>query len=136
MDFLYHVTKLNQIYKLIGEYLKIITNNVDDFCRLQSHFTDKNTSFKTLDLQFNRIQRAVICGLSVSTSLDFILEDLKFKCFKPTSACHTKKRLTKQPMPLFLILVENAPNFGDIYKISDIHNLYIKVERLHGKSVK
>lgn len=46
------------------------------------------------------------------------------------------QRINNTFMPLFPITLWKPPNFGDNYKIWDMHHIYIKIERLRGKILK
>lgn len=67
---------------------------------------------QTFDLKPNHPQKVIIHGIPVSTSRDFILEQLKLKSFKTISACHMKNTLTKQTIHCLLFL-----NYDDVYKL-------------------
>lgn len=136
MESLRTETNTKCFFKLTGEYLKIIPTTIDDFRELQSHFPATGTHYQTLNLKSQRPKKVVLRGLPIETSANTIITDLTYKGFRPVPAVCLKHRISRQPMPLFLVCIEPNPNWTKIYEIKDIDKMYIKVESYHGSRVK
>lgn len=107
-------TGLNLTVKLSGEYLKINTNSPEEFRTLQAYFCDNNIPFQTIDAKAQRPVKCVLRGIPIDTPEELILSSIENLGFKPISAKYIKHRITKKPMPLFVLTLHKAPNIDDV----------------------
>lgn len=115
--------------KLLGEYLEVFTETLDGCRKLQSLFTREKFPYSWSQRhQTQEIYNSwSISGHSVQNLLSMISN---LKAFK------LKNRVTKLPMPLFLIALEPTPIVNEILNIKEINLLYIQSELYPGSRVK
>lgn len=112
----------------IADGIKIQPETTEDYRKLTKHFDNEKIEYHTYQLLQDKELKIVIRGLPYSTITDEIKDDLEEKGFNPTRITQMSHKITKAPMPLFLIALPRSNK--DIYKITNILGLSISIENL------
>lgn len=116
----------NFFCKSSTDSLKIQTSNPESY-RILIHFLkDKKAQYHTFQLKEDKPTRFVIRNLHTSTSIDLIKSELKLRLFEVRKVTNVLHKTSKCPLPLFFVDLEPTYYSNDIFKLSSL--LYIKVK--------
>lgn len=112
----------------VRDGIRIQPETSDDYRKLTRLLQDTDIEFHTYQLQEEKELKIVIRGLFLKTETEEITEDLKEKGLNPSKVTQMTNKITKQPMPLFLITLPRTDK--KIYELTNILGLSIKIENL------
>ncbi|GBP63762.1 Nucleic-acid-binding protein from transposon X-element [Eumeta japonica] len=98
--------------------IKIITNTIEDFRKLNSYLIKSNIPFHTFALEEERKIKAVIKGVPIEIETEAVKEDLERQGY-PVTAVHRMHRRDGTALGLVLAILERCDQARDIFK-----NLY------------
>ncbi|HBE18312.1 MAG TPA: hypothetical protein DDW51_12040 [Cyanobacteria bacterium UBA11367] len=133
-----------------GEYKLIAMNNntwkinlpdADSYRNLTNQLNEKGLKWYTYEDKNTRPIKIVARGLHHSCSTDEIVEDLKSKNRKIVDAVNiftTERKvnskgeriINKRPLPLFILSFENSEKIEEIFNISNILGMRVRIEPL------
>lgn len=117
-----------------GKDLKVFPPTIETHREIQSFVTKNNLGSHTYELPEDRELKVVIRGLSVEQSIPDILEDLKSKDLPVKFINVMQNRVTKKPMPLFLVTLEKNQKAKDIYNVEYIGYLRAIIQPLNRRN--
>lgn len=128
------VNKLDYTYKILNRnQLKLNANSGQTYSAIVKNLRTSNIDFHTFQLKQHRAFRVVLRHIHHSMDVSEIKHELGEKGHKVRNICNILNRLTKEPLSLFYVDLEPAPNNKDIYKIDRIQNAKIQFEPPHTK---
>ncbi|GBP34199.1 Nucleic-acid-binding protein from transposon X-element [Eumeta japonica] len=98
--------------------IKIITNIIEDFRKLNSYLIKSNIPFHTFALEEERKIKAVIKGVPIEIETESVKDDLERQGY-PVTAVHRMHRRDGTALGLVLAILERCDQARDIFK-----NLY------------
>lgn len=123
------IPSTNFNYKAMNDgQMRIFTKTIDSYRALVKYLNEKNVQFHTYQIRLERAYRVVIKNLHHSTPLSYIKECIESSGHKVRSIANVRRRITKEPLPMFFVDIEPDKNNKDIYNIKHIYNAIIKVE--------
>lgn len=126
---------LNEIAKDSHE-MKAMGNNrirvqpktAENYSKIVKALEEKKTQFHTYELKENRAFRVVLKNVHHTTDTEELKEVLGKLGHVVRNIHNIKKRVTKEPLPMFYVDLEPRTNNIDIYKVELIMNLRVKFE--------
>jgi len=113
--------------------LKLQTYSPESYRTAIKYLKIKNVSFHSFQLKVEKAYRVVIRNLHHSTDTYFITHELLNKGFDIRNITPVTHKLTKTPLPIFFIDLEHNPTNADIFKITSVCYMEVKVEDPHSK---
>lgn len=110
---------------LNNDQVKIQSNKSEKYLPIITALKEKNTEFFTYQRKENRNFKVVLRNLHPSVEIQEIKEELKAKGHNVLRINNIIQRISKKPLPLFFVELENKENNKEIYKIDLL--LYSKV---------
>lgn len=129
IDILDSTIKNNYFLKTISHnQIKIQPNNSDAYRKIVQTLNKNSVSFHTYQLKEQRSFRVVIRNLHHSISLDDLKQEIECKGHKVKNIYNIKQKITKEPLPLFILELEQNQNNKTIYNLEFLQNTRIQVE--------
>jgi hypothetical protein len=113
---------------LANNVVKINCENPDTYRKMIKEFQAQNIYHHTYQLKEERAFRIVIRYLHHSTNLDSIKQELAELGHKVRNIINARHKITKEPLNLFFVELEPAPNNKTIYDITGLQNRIINIE--------
>ncbi|KAE9529154.1 hypothetical protein AGLY_011950 [Aphis glycines] len=120
-------------YKCTSNYLKIQTNNPDNYRKLIHFLKGINAQFHTYQLQADKPLRIVIRNLHPSTPVTDIASAIEEIRHSVRNVINIKHAQTKIPLPLFFADLDPQGSDSDIFSITNLLHTKIKIEEPHKK---
>ncbi|GFT17142.1 nucleic-acid-binding protein from transposon X-element [Trichonephila clavipes] len=120
--------------KTTGEFLKLYTNNHEEYHSLKETIKQLHCQFYVITAKNDRLIKVVIKGLPKSTHIDEIKSDLEEQGFEPERVVQLIGRKTKNPLPVYISLPRNITNLK-IFDIKTLGYLSIRVEPYEGRGI-
>lgn len=111
-----------------GSDLKVFPPTIEAHRKIQTFINANNLGSHTYELPDEREMKVVIRGLPIDHSIPEIMEDLKSKNLPVKFIQILPNRITKEPMPLFLVTLDKTKNAKDIYNIEYIGYLRVTIQ--------
>lgn len=119
--------------KSTSNYLKIQTNNPDNYRKLIHFLKGINAQFHTYQLQADKPLRIVIRNLHPSTPVTDIASAIEEIGHSVRNVINIKHAQTKIPLPLFFADLDPQGSDSDIFSITNLLHTKIKIEEPHKK---
>ena len=113
---------------LASNKIKISCTTPTTYRTIVKHFKEKNIYFHTYQLKEDRAFRVVLKHLHYTTDIGDIKRELSVHGHTVRNVTNIRHRLTKDPLNLFYVDLEPAPNNKDVYAITAIQNKIILFE--------
>lgn len=107
---------------------KINCNSAGTYYNLVRYFKEENIVHHIYHLKEEQAYRIVIKYMDHSVDTKHISEELKKLGHNVRDIINTKHRKPKEPLKLFFVYLEPAPNNKGIYNIVQFQTLDIKIE--------
>ncbi|GFY29324.1 RNA-directed DNA polymerase from mobile element jockey [Trichonephila clavipes] len=121
--------------KTTGEFLKLYTNNHEEYHSLQETIKQLHYQFYVIKPKNDRPIKVVIKGLPKSPHVDEIKSDFEEQGFEPERVVQLIGRKTKKPHPVYMIsLPRNITNLK-IFDLKTLGYLSIRVEPYEGRDL-
>lgn len=121
-------------YKIINRnQMKINPTTGHTYCDIVKNLKASNIDFHTFQLKQNRAFRVVLRHIHHSVNTADISQELSIKGHSVRNIFNIRHRISKEPLSLFFVDLDPAPNNKDIYKIEFLHNAKINFEPPHKK---
>ncbi|GFT22425.1 uncharacterized protein TNCV_3273961 [Trichonephila clavipes] len=120
--------------KTTGEFLKLYTNNHEEYHSLKETIKQLHYQFYVITAKNDRPIKVVIKGLPKSTHVDEIKSDLEEQGFEQAVVQLIGKK-TKKPLPVYMILLPRNITNLKIFDIKTLGYLSIRVEPYEGRAV-
>ncbi|GFV20160.1 nucleic-acid-binding protein from transposon X-element [Trichonephila clavipes] len=121
--------------KTTGEFLKLYTNNHEEYHSLKETIKQLHYQFYVITARNDRPIKVVIKGLPKSTHVDEIKLDLKEQGFEPERVVQLIGRKTKNPLPVYMISLPRNITDLKIFHIKTLGYLSIRVEPYEGRGI-
>ena len=129
MVFLEDKLKENYELKILNsEEIKIQAKTPEGYRIIVDVLKEKGQEFHTYKLKSERDFRVVLRGLHPSTDIEIIKAEIEARGHKVTNIHNIKQRLTKRPLPLFYVDIQQNNNNKEIYGIQKLFHTIIKFE--------
>jgi len=119
----------NFVCKYFTNRLKIQTITPDAYRSFIHFLKEKKAKYHTYQLQQDNHTRVVIRNLNPTTPVSLIKSELEILRFEVRSVTNVLHKTNKYPLPLFFIDLELIPYSNDIFKLSSLLYIKIKVEK-------
>lgn len=113
---------------LSGHQVKIQAADTLSYKVIVEQLESRNTEFYTYKLKSDRSFRVFLRGLHESTIIEDIKSEIQELQHKVTNIWNVKQRVTKNPLPLFIVDLEASPNNKKIYEIKRLMHCCISFE--------
>lgn len=120
---------------MLNDTIKINPLTPDSYRKLTKHLRDENIIHHTYQLKEERAYRVAIRNLHHSISTDIIKEELAELGHVVRNIINIRHRVTKQPLPLFMVDLEPRENNTKIFDIQQISNLKVSIEAPRKRNV-
>ena len=120
-------------YKSTSNYLKIQTNNPDNYRKLIHFLKGINAHFHTYQLQADKSFRIVIRNLHPSTTVNDIASAIEEIGHSVRNVINIKYAQTKIPLPMFFADLDPQGNDSDVFSIITLLHTKVKIEEPHKK---
>lgn len=128
------IAKDDYVTKLQGsEQVKIQPLSTKSYSAIIKALEDKKTEFHTYQQKQKRSFRVVVKGIHYSTDIQKIKTAIEACGHAVTNVSNIRKRITKEPLPMFYVELEQKDNNKDIYKLKKIGNSCVEFEPPHQK---
>lgn len=127
LDYTYKVLNRNQI--------KLNANSGKAYSTIVKNLKLASIDFHTYQLKQDRAFRVVLRHIHHSMDVVEIKNELRDKGHIVRNICNVLRRLTKEPLSLFYVDLEPAPNNKEIYNIEFIQNARVQFEAPHTKRI-
>lgn len=122
------ITKDSYSYKCITrDKVKINTLTIDDYRTLVKHLTELKVGFHTYQIKKDRAYRVVLKNMHFSTDLKDIKEAIESHGHAVRNVSNLKSR-SKDPLSIFFVDLEPAPNNKNIFTVEFLLNAKIVFE--------
>lgn len=118
--------------KITGEHIRITTTSAETYRAIQKQLEVDSIPFRTLDPRSERPRKVLIRGLPVNTPIEDIELALQNAGLEPISIAHLRSRKAENkgtPLPLYVVTLRATPNFEEVFELSTINYLKIKVDK-------
>lgn len=116
-------------YKSVREgEVRLMVKSVDSYRKVVKYLETVKILFHTYQLKQERAYRVVIKGLHHSTPIDDIKAELISLGHPVRSVTNVKSRVTKEPLSMFFVDLNQNENNKTIYEISHINHAIVTVE--------
>lgn len=128
------VAKGQYTYRLDGDNLiKVLPNTTKIYTILTRSLEKNNVSFHTFQLTKNRSYRVVLKGMHHDVCLNELKEEIEQLKHKVIRIHNVKNRITKQPLNMFFVDLEQGVNNKEIFDIQYLLHAKISFEAPHTK---
>lgn len=114
--------------KASGEFTKIFPDSQDSYKAIIEYLDNKQVQHYLLPHQTARPVKAVIRGLPINMDIQEIENELKSKEFDIIKISQMIRFRTKTNLPLFLIHLPNTQKSKEIFQMTELFYMVIKVE--------
>lgn len=112
------VAKGNYFLKTINNnQIRIQPNNPENNRKIIHILQEKDVSYHRFQLKESRSFRAFVRNLHHSTSIEELKLEIEQKGHTVKNIYNIKQKITKKPLPLFILELEQKPNNKTIYSI-------------------
>jgi hypothetical protein len=133
-DLLETIAKDSYVIKLIGgAQAKIQLKTTKKYNAVITESKKKNTEFHSYQHKLNRTFKIVIKNLHHSTDKEELLEEIRTQGHEVIRVTNILHRVTKAPLPMFIVELKQNPNNKHIYKIEFLMRTKIIIEPPHQK---
>jgi len=130
------IHSINEVAEAEQFYTKSLANNVikitcltpETYRSLIKHFKDSDVYYHTYQIKEERAYRVVLKYLHHSTDIEDIKQDLLQQGHVARNIGNIPHRMTKEPLNLFFLDLELAPNNKEVYNLTAIQNKLIHIE--------
>jgi len=123
------ISKDDYMYKCLNDNkVKICTTTIDAYRKLVQSFTDSEIGFHTFQIKSERAYRAILKNMHFSNDVEDIKLAIEAYGHKVRNVSNMKSYKTKNPLPMFSVDLEPAPNNKDIFQIEYLLNAKIYFE--------
>lgn len=112
--------------------IKINPSTSDDYRKIIKYLEQNNLPFHTYQLPEEKHLHVVLRGIPTDISTEEVKEELTTMGFHPKEVYRMKMNKERKPIPLILLLIPKNEN--EIFNISKVMGLSIRVESLKNKS--
>ena len=134
----------NQIKSLVGneeflcktttKNLKLILKSPNSFRQVIKLLNDKSVEYFTYQAKEDKSYRVVLKNLHPTTPTELITQDLEDLGFSVRNVTNIKKKNeNSNPLPLFYIDLNPAPNNPEIFKLKTLCHSIVKIEEPHSR---
>lgn len=121
-------------YKLLNnQQCKIMPATSDAFRTVVKHLKNKNIMFHTYQMKEDRAFRVVLKYIHPSTDVAMLQEEIENLGHKVRQIYNAKHRVTKAPLSIFFVDLEQANNNKSIYEINRLNNCIVSFEPVRKK---
>ncbi|GFY47188.1 nucleic-acid-binding protein from transposon X-element [Trichonephila inaurata madagascariensis] len=117
--------------RVIGRGLRVYPETPAAYHQIRNLSDNEKLEAFTHELSENKEIKVVIRGMPTDMPVDEIMEDLASLFIKPSECRIMTNKKTGLPMPLFLLSLPMTDDNKNIYHISELCNMKIKVEQLN-----
>jgi hypothetical protein len=115
------------------KHLKLTTTKIE-FYRLIIHLLNENKfEYFTYQVKADKPYRVVIRNLHPTTDTNSIKDKLTSKSFAVRNISNIQARLSKSPLPLFFVDLDPAPENPNIFNLTSLCYIKIKVKEPHSR---
>ena len=122
------ISKEDYKLKINNNHVKILPTNPDAYSKLTKLLKTLNANFHTYQLKQKRPFRVVLRSIHHSANLG----ELKFELLKlgheVTNISNIRHRITKNPLSLFFIDINQKQNNEEIYELNRLMNSIVNIE--------
>ncbi|GFX41718.1 nucleic-acid-binding protein from transposon X-element [Trichonephila clavipes] len=118
-----------------GEFIKLYTDNLEQFHELLSLAEKTKFQFYEIKPKNERPIKVVLKGLPCNFKVEEIQADLEELGFTPEKVNQLIGRRSKQPIPVFLVILPRNIENLKIFHLKTLSYLSIRVEGYNGKGV-
>ena len=130
------IHSINEVAEAEQSYTKRLANNVikitcltpETYRSLIKHFKDTDVYYRTYQIKEERAYMIVLKYLHHSTEIKDIRQDLLQQGHVARNIVNVHHRITKEPLNLFFLDLEPAPNNKEVYNLMAIQNKLIHIE--------
>lgn len=113
---------------LANNIVKLNANTPETYRKLIKFMKDSGIIHHTYQLKEDKAYRVVLRNLHPTVPVEEIKSTIQKEGFQVRAITNIRHRISKDPLPLFYVDLEPAPNNKDIYSLKFINNQVIKVE--------
>ncbi|GFV91747.1 nucleic-acid-binding protein from transposon X-element [Trichonephila clavipes] len=121
--------------KLSGELIKLYTDNSIDYYKLLKLLDQEKYQYHVITPKAERPIKVVVKGLPKETAIIDIKSDLIEQGFPEAKVAQLTGRITKQPLPVFMITLPRNINNAKIFQLKTLSYLSIRIEGYEGTGV-
>ncbi|GBO42094.1 Nucleic-acid-binding protein from transposon X-element [Araneus ventricosus] len=123
----------NTTNKLNNGFIKIFTENIDQYNKVQSHLKQQGYDYYLVRPRENRPIKAVIKNLSLNHDPERVKNSLTLAGFSVIRVTRLSQFRTRKPLPFLLVDLNNTPIAKEIYNVTKINHLEVKIEEYRGR---
>ncbi|GBN71385.1 hypothetical protein AVEN_149359-1 [Araneus ventricosus] len=128
-----HKTCGNTTNKFGNDYIKIFTENLEQYNKVQSHLKQQGYDYYLVRPRDKKPLKVVVKGLPLEHNPERVKNYLTEIGFSVIRVTRLSQFRTRKPLPFLLIDLNNTPNAKDIYKIVKINRIDISFEEYRGR---
>lgn len=115
--------------KLIGgSQVKLQIKDVETYQKIVKLLQEKKTEFHTYQQKADKNYKVVIKDLHHTTDIEDLKTEINKLGHKVTRITNIKHRVSKNPLPLFFVEIEQGPNNKSIYDVMFLCHSRVKIE--------
>lgn len=118
-----------------SDTIKINPLTTDSYRKLAKHLKDENIIHHTYQLKEERAYKVFIRNLHYSVPTDVIKKELAEQGHIVRNIINVRHRVTKQPLPLFMVDLEPNESNKKIFDTKHISNIIVQIEPPRKKNV-
>jgi len=130
------IHSINELAEAEQFYTKSLANNVikitcltpETYRSIIKHFKDTDVYYHTYQIKEERAYRFVLKYLHHSTEIEDIRQELLQQGHVVRNIVNIRHRITKEPLNLFFLDLEPAPNNKEVHNLTAIQNKLIYIE--------
>lgn len=128
------VAEKNFFLKVINpEEIKIQAKSLEHYDLIVAALKSRNTEFHSYQKKNDRPFKVVLRNIHSSTDLDILKQEIEDLGHSVVKISNIRHRVSKNPLPLFFVDLENKPNNKEIYSVEFLANTKVKFEPPHKK---
>lgn len=114
--------------KVVSGGIQLRLSTVADYSAVTTVLKEMQLKYHTFPV--TKSLKVVIRGLPTTLEEDHVKEELQERSYDVTSVHHMKSPKTKELMPLFLVVLQDTPQNHEIYHLTTLMYIQVKVEKL------